>query len=76
MTFKADLELIEDVVRRAASNTVKHHEVSLAMQALERIARALPINAKPTKIYKAADTTIEVVEVPLTVVEIKRETDD
>lgn len=35
---KDDLELIHKVIARAALGTVKHHEVSLALQALERVA--------------------------------------
>lgn len=40
---KADLELIEKIIRRSISTTepVKHHEVSQALVALERIERAL-----------------------------------
>jgi hypothetical protein len=38
MTTKTDLEIILDVVSRAAIGTVKHHEVSLALQALERLS--------------------------------------
>lgn len=36
-TRKADLETIEAVLRKAGFGTVKHHEVSLALQALERV---------------------------------------
>lgn len=37
MGTKEDLELIRDVVARAALGTVKHHEVSTALQAFERV---------------------------------------
>src|SRR4051812_15209744 len=42
MTVKDDLTLIERVIRGAAQGTVKHHEVSLALQALERLGRSCP----------------------------------
>lgn len=41
MTKQTDLQLIRDVVSRAALGTVKHHEVSQALQALERLAKLL-----------------------------------
>lgn len=41
MALKDDLELIESVVRLAATSTAKHHQVSMALQALERVARSL-----------------------------------
>jgi hypothetical protein len=42
MALREDLDLIEAVLRKSASpEPVKHHEVSQALMALERVERAL-----------------------------------
>lgn len=43
----ADLRLIDDVLRRSAQGTVKHHEMSLALQALERVELGRYDSAQP-----------------------------
>jgi len=40
MTIKQDLEAIEALIRKAPHEATKHHEVSIALQALERVQRA------------------------------------
>jgi hypothetical protein len=49
---KADFEIVRDVVARAALGTVKHHEVSLALAALERISWRLGIPPNPDPAIK------------------------
>lgn len=41
MPNQADLDLLDSVIRRAATGEVKHHEVGPALTALERVEAAL-----------------------------------
>ena len=48
MPLPEDLRLIEDVIRKAGEPYgAKHHEVSQALQALERVQQALAKSAQP-----------------------------
>ena len=46
-TRKTDLETIEAVLRQAGIGTVKHHEVSLALAALERVEQGRHEKTEP-----------------------------
>ncbi|HTJ17865.1 MAG TPA: hypothetical protein VL494_13890 [Steroidobacteraceae bacterium] len=47
MPTRSDLDLLDAFIRKAAHEPIKHHEVSMALQALERIERALKEKAQP-----------------------------
>lgn len=41
MPTQADLDLLDSVIRRAATGNVRHHEIGPALVALERVQAAL-----------------------------------
>lgn len=48
-TRKQDVELLDDIIRRSVRGDVKHHEVSLALQALERLERGKYVSEQPAQ---------------------------
>jgi hypothetical protein len=69
MPLRQDLDLLDTFIRKAAHEPIKHHEVSMALQALERVASrangALEGNPTVEKVAIQRNLALQALGLPL-----------